>query len=127
MTAATTEATRTTVEAFYDAGAALDFERFFGLLDPEAVVYEPDCLPYGGTYRGVTEVRSLMQRLAEYLDPATVRIRELLVIGDQAVATITIATQADGTEMLTSEHYRVRGDKILEMRVFFFDPTPIRD
>ncbi|MEZ0365901.1 nuclear transport factor 2 family protein [Mycobacterium sp. pUA109] len=121
----TAQATRATVEAFYAAGAGLDFDRFFGLLHPEIVVYEPECLPYGGTYRGIPEVQGLIQQLGQYLDPATVRLRKLLVEADSAVATITIATQADAMELLVSEHYRVSGDKIVELRIFFFDSTPI--
>jgi ketosteroid isomerase-like protein len=120
-----TVSTRATIEAFYAAGAALDMAAFFGLLDEDVVVLEPDCLPYGGTYRGVAQVAELMERLAQHLDPSTVKLHELLVDGQKAVATITIGARRDGAELMASEHYQVRDGKIVELRIFFFDPSPI--
>lgn len=112
------------VRRAYEGMASGDVKAFLGALDQEIEIVEPDCLPYGGVYRGTDEVLAFLQQAAAVVEPGRLAIEDLLAEGDRVVAVLRLGLR-DGSEALVSEHWRLRDGKAVELRVFWFDPSRV--
>jgi ketosteroid isomerase-like protein len=113
------------VRAAYEGMATGNPKAFFGALDPEIVIIEPDPLPYGGTYKGQAEVMEFMKGAAQVIDAGSkFEVETLTADEDRVVATLRVGLHSGG-ESLLSEHWTMRDGKAIELRVFCFDPTAV--
>jgi ketosteroid isomerase-like protein len=116
-----TEQTRRTVEGFYAALRAGDTSQPPPVHD-DLVIYEPATLPHGGTYRGLAQVQQgLLPRLAQVFDLSQLTVLELVADGDNAVGTLRAPVAGRDAVLLLSEHHRLEGGRIKEIRVFVYD------
>jgi ketosteroid isomerase-like protein len=83
------EATRRVLTDYFAKAAAFDFADALALLSPD-VVYTVHGSSFGGTYRGLEAVttRLLPQVVARLTSPLAIRLRELIVEGERAVALV---------------------------------------
>jgi ketosteroid isomerase-like protein len=109
-----------------DAYAAMlqgDFKGFVGLFDPEIVVTEPACLPYGGTFRGVKEVMAGLGNAAPYLDSAKMVVEYVFAQDDRVAALLSIPLRDGSATASIAEHWLIRDGKAVELSVYWSDPT----
>jgi ketosteroid isomerase-like protein len=112
------------VKAAYEGMVSGNPKAFLDALDPEVTLIEPDPLPYGGTYRGHSEVIEFMKGAAPVVDGSKLQVDRLTADEDVVVALLRIGVHGGG-ELLLSEHWTMRDGKATELRVFCFDPTAV--
>lgn len=117
---------RRIVQALYDAAIGGDVATVLALLDENVICHESPSLPYGKVYRGHDGIKALFQPLTQYLAVEKISVEHLIADGDRVVALIRLPVRATGAETLVSEHHLIRGGKIVEQRIFFFEPTLVR-
>lgn len=118
-----TTSSREIVAGAYDALLAGDVKGFLGVLDPEIVVSEPACLPYGGTFTGIKQVVGMLGQAGPFLDSSRMVVEHVIADGDRAVALLRVPLRAGDAEALVAEHWLLRDGKAVELRVFWADPT----
>jgi uncharacterized protein len=116
------EESKQIVKAMYEAGVSGDQAVFFRVIHENAEVHEPTCLPYGGSYRGHSAIGSLAIQVGKFLDLSTLKIDYMLAEGDLVVTYVRVKTMS-GNEVEMLEQSRVRDGKIVDLRIFYFDPT----
>jgi ketosteroid isomerase-like protein len=101
-------------------------EEFWKILDPEIVFYEPDCLPWGGIYRGVPDTIKAHANNHTVFDRVRAVVESISAADDIAMLyqTIDFRVRANGNTLTTSmaEMFRFRNGKVIEWRELFFDP-----
>lgn len=113
----------------YTAGAQGDFATVIGLLDPEVEIIEPEGLPFGGTYRGVSGFQQALAAIAGTFADFQA-IPEHYLAGEDHVAVLTrvsarlVATGAPIT-MPVVDFWRVRAGKIVQLRPFYWDTAEV--
>lgn len=123
-----TQAKIDTVRRLYAAIAEGDPAAAMALFHEEMVLIEPESLPYGGTYKGLGEIGAAIGAVAKYVDLAGLDVGRVLADDDTAVAYITGTWRHDDgrTQKISlRECYEFLGDKIVEMRVFYWDTTEL--
>ena len=118
-----TEISRQIVTQFYESLAAGKFEEVMACLHPDVEIHEPDCLPYGGVYRGHDGVQELFSQALKYLDVSVFKIEAIVADGDRVVGFIHTAVAGSRASALVAEESLIRDGKIARVRVFQFDPT----
>ncbi|MGA7053515.1 MAG: nuclear transport factor 2 family protein [Mycobacterium sp.] len=118
-----------TVGQFSKALREQDLEQACGLLHRDLVVHEAGGLPYSGEYYGPQGFRELLKSMNESLDltPGPVT-RDCL--SDDTVAsrfrlTFTARTSGESVEMDLVELYKVRDGLIVELDVYYKDPSAV--
>ena len=121
-----TEESRHVVEALYAAAISGDIAAVFSLLDENIVCHESPSLPYGKAYRGHEGLRELFGPLPKYLAMEKIEIDHMVADGENVVVVIRLPVRSTGIETMVSEHHRVRNGKVIEQRIFFFEPTAVK-
>lgn len=116
-----TETSKQRAQAMYAAATAGDFAGALNCMDDDIVVIEPPYLPFGGTYRGKQEFQSLLGRISEYADLSGSKILYTVADGDIAMVALQIKDRKTGKLLQLLEQSTVRNDKIVEIKVFYFD------
>lgn len=85
---------------------------------------EADHLPFAGTYSGKGGLRALFETVMGMADVIDMQIHETTVGEDHAVTLVDLVFAAGGRARI-AEMFRFRGDRICEIRPFYFDPAPV--
>ena len=112
------------VRQIYAAMAAGNPAAAMAYFDEAMVLYEPESLPYGGTYKGLNEIGAAIGEISKYVDLAGLKIERVLADDDTAVAFLTATWRyPDGRtrQIPMRECYTFRGNKIIAMNVFYWD------
>jgi uncharacterized protein len=122
---ATALANRQSLLAAFDALVAGDDAPFWALFDPDASFHEASCLPYGGSYAGIEEVkRGYAQMCATYSGMRST-FHEVLTAGDYCILyqtiTFTVAANGNTGTLPVAEMFRFRNGRIVEWRANYFD------
>jgi ketosteroid isomerase-like protein len=116
------------VQAVYDAGARGDFAALLPHLDPEVVVRESDALPYAGEYHGPAGFVQLMAKIS-VLFRIDIRPDEFVATGDRVIALVKGQfIPQDGSAPIPveiAECWTLRHHKIIEVRPYYWNPTPL--
>lgn len=114
------------VEGLYAATGVGDFDKAEEFLTDDFFITEAESLPYAGIYKGRTALRDLFTKVMSMMDVAELDVAQHTVGGDYA---ITILSMKFADPSLAPaplcELYRFRGDKVCEIRPYYFDPAPI--
>jgi ketosteroid isomerase-like protein len=105
----------------YESMTRGDVKGFLGVLDEAIEVREPDALPYGGTYRGVSELLGMFAKAGPVLDSAQLVVEELSGDDDRVIALLRIPLSSGAGDALISEHWRLKDGKATHLQVFWFD------
>lgn len=117
-----TERNRAVVQALYDAGARGDVPALMDHLAEDIVVHEPPFLPYGGRYAGREAFLGMFGEIGNYLDLSAIALEYLVADGQRVIGVLRIPDRATGEPTLLAEQSTLRDGKVVEMRIFYFDP-----
>jgi hypothetical protein len=118
-----TEQTRELLVAFYAALRQGSFPLEF--YDQDIVVEIPAFLPHGGIHRGLPDLLANLAKGAGLVDLATIRVEELIADGEHGFVAIRLNIIESDEESVLAEHWRVRGDKLVYMKLYIHDPRPV--
>ena len=119
---ATTDQSKRILQTMYDAAISGDMAGFNSVIDDDAQFHEPGCLPYGGTHRGKASFVKLFANVANYLDFSTIKLDYMLAEGDKVITAIQIKG-TNGNDVRVLEEALVRDGKVVDLRIFLFDPA----
>lgn len=114
------------VDDLYAATGRGDFDAAEEVLTDDFFITEADSLPMAGVYRGKTALRNLYTQVMGLMDVAGLARGETTTGGDFAVCHVTFQFQDETlqpAELL--ELFRFKGNKICEIRPYYFDASPI--
>ena len=116
------------VAELYASTGAGDFDTAEGLLTDDFFIIEAEGLPMAGEYRGKTALRGLYAHVFGTLKVADLGPEGMYVGGDYVVNLISFRFEnPDLASAQLAEVFRFRGDKVCEIRPYYFDPKPIVD
>ena len=121
----TVERNRAVAKALYENLKAGNLAAVLASFDEDIEIHEPDCLPYGGVYRGIDGVKKLFAQAAQHLDSRVFDVQSILSEGDRVVAIIQTVTRGARTPVLLAEESILRDGKLWRVRVYLFDPTVV--
>lgn len=115
-----------TVKAMYGALLQADEAGMAKLLDPDFVLIEPEALPYRGNWVGARGCKDLVKAFNEqYYASWHVDVVDFTASDERVAAhlhfTTTGKTTGKSFSMPLTEVWKFKGDKLLEMRPFYFD------
>ena len=115
---------RQTIDDLYAATGIGDFDRAATMLTDDFFVTEADGLPMAGVYRGRDALRDLYVRVMGMVDVVALD-RHALMTGDACAVVHLSIRLADPTlePVEVCEMFRFRGNKVCEIRPFYFDPA----
>jgi len=114
------------VHALYAATSVGDFDKAETFLTDDFFITEADGLPMSGVYRGRRALRDLYAKVFGMLDVASLDVKAHCAGGDYVV-TILALDFADKrlARAELCEVFRFCGDKVCEIKPFYFDPAPV--
>ena len=116
------------VAELYASTGAGDFDTAESLLTDDFFIIEAEGLPMAGEYRGKTALRGLYAHVFGTLKVADLEPEGMSVGGDYVVNLISFRFEnPDLASAQLAEVFRFRGDKVCEIRPYYFDPQPIVD
>ena len=116
------------VAELYASTGAGDFDTAERLLTDDFFIIEADGLPMAGEYRGKTALRGLYAHVFGTLKVADLEPEGMSVGGDYVVNLISFRFEnPDLASAQLAEVFRFRGDKVCEIRPYYFYPKPIVD
>ncbi|WP_394999745.1 nuclear transport factor 2 family protein [Sphingomonas sp.] len=120
----TADQIRQTIDDLYAATGVGDFDRAATMLTDDFFVTEADGLPMAGVYRGRDALRDLYIRVMGMVDVVALD-RHALMTGDACAVVHLSIRLADPTlePVEVCEMFRFRGNKVCEIRPFYFDPA----
>jgi uncharacterized protein len=120
-----TEANRQLVAEMYTAIKRGDIDGFFAPLAPDVVVNEPRFLPYGGSYRGVNELKELLGRVSGIFDISGMKIEALIADEDHVIGLIRAPLIDSSGEIFLAEISVIRDGRVIEMHIFVHDAASL--
>ena len=116
------------VNTLYASTGQGDFDTAESLLTDDFFIIEAEGLPMAGEYRGKTALRGLYAHVFGTLKVADLEPEGMSVGGDYVVNLISFRFEnPDLASAQLAEVFRFRGDKVCEIRPYYFDPKPIVD
>jgi hypothetical protein len=118
-----------TVERFMKAVVEERLDDARGLLDDEFVAYEAGGVPYSGEYRGPQGFFDLLAKMTEGMELTLGPAPQCFLAGDSVAvrSRVTFTSRASGksVEMRLVEVYTVRNGLIVELDVYYKDPSAV--
>ena len=112
-----------------EAGA--DFAAMAATLDPEVVLHQSPDLPWGGEFQGHAGYEDWARQMREAFDRLEVGDTRFFTDGDTVVITCRLVTRSRASgqtlDMPMAQVVRVRGDRIVEFRPFYWNVPAYRD
>ena len=117
---------RQIVEALYAASAVSDWATVESHLTDDFFVTESDATPMAGRYDGRGALRALYEKVFGLLDVAGLEVIDMAVGDNNVVCLLNMVLAGDPPVKLPiAEVFRMRGDKVCEIRPHYFDPAPL--
>lgn len=115
------------VENMYAATMSGDFEKFAEFLHPDFYVHESDALPFSGRFEGIEGFLKIFEIVFGIYDDAGVEQKVICAGPDHAMVLLDFNARNKTTgEAFTTpmiEMFRFVGDKLIEIKPFYFDPS----
>ncbi len=112
-----------------DAGA--NFADMAATLDPDVVLHQSPDLPWGGEFRGHAGYEDWAAQMSWAFDQLEVKENRFFTEGDTVIITCRLVTRSrESGEMLDlpmAQVVRVRGDRIVEFRPFYWNVPAYRE
>jgi ketosteroid isomerase-like protein len=120
------EMTKETMDRFYAAIMAWDPDALAEVVDENAELHQPPTLPYGKIYHGRKDMMELWKNtILPMADEGTAYLDNMVIGGQFAI--VVAGAKMDGKDTLACEEYQVRDNKIVRIRMFWFDPRPVAE
>ena len=116
---------RQQLEAMYACLLSGDLAGFLAGCADDVVTHQSPMLPYGGVYHGKKALEKLLsQTIFPLIDGAKIRAVAPLMAGDdRVIASFAVPATRTGKELTLLEQATVRDGKVIELKVFYFDPS----
>lgn len=124
--ASDSEVTKQVLERFYAAVLSWDEPALVELVDEHAELHQPPTLPYGKVYRGREELMEVWKNVVLPLAEVSTAFVDTMIIDGEHAAVISGAKMS-GKDTLACEEYHVRDGRIVRIRMFWYDPTPVAE
>jgi len=112
------------VQDMYAALAAGELDRMKGYLHPDVFVTEADCLPYSGIWRGPDGYLELVNTVVGTFDDLDVTVNAMTEVDNMVICVSEFRGKNKAGvafEMPLIEVFYFRGEKICEVRPYYFD------
>lgn len=113
------------VEALYAATGAGDWAAAGAMLTDDFFVTEGEHLPFAGRYEGRDALATLYQTVIPMLRVEALDVIETCVGEDHAVTLVDLKLGGGHGVARVAETFQFRGDKVCEIRPYYFDPAPV--
>jgi len=111
------------VDDLYAATGTGDWDKAASMLTEDFFITEADTLPFAGVYRGRNALRVLFEKVMGMMDVAALDRVQTTVGGDYAVCILSFRFADLALEPAhLCEMFRFRGDKLCEIKPYYFDP-----
>lgn len=132
MESTTTQKPGDVVRRFYDLLAEGKVEDSLQLIADDVTIHESAALPYGGEYHGVSGMRELLSRMEGCAALSNVGgIEYIDTHGEQTIVRMgmraTNRTSGKAIDTQIAEIYTVRHGKVVDVDVYYRDPTAITE
>lgn len=118
------QATKAVLERFYAALMSWDEAELAEVVDENAELHQPPTLPYGKIYRGREELKAVWKNvIMPMADTSTAYVDNMIIDGEYAV--VIAGAKMSDKDTLACEEYHVLDGRIVRIRMFWFDPTPV--
>jgi hypothetical protein len=118
-----------TVGQFSKALGEKDLDQACTLLHHDLVVHEAGGLPYSGEYHGPQGFRELLAKMNESMELTAGPVTRDCLSDDTVLSrfrlTFTARTSGESVEMGLVEIYKVQGGLIIELDVYYKDPSAV--
>jgi ketosteroid isomerase-like protein len=125
-----TEDSRALVVKFVDAFGEQRFDDARSLLHDEFVAHAAGDVPYSGDYRGAAGFLDLVTKMSEALDVTPTSAMHFIADGETVVLhyrlRFTGRASGNSAEMSMSEVFTIRDGLIIELDVFYKNPSAVR-
>ena len=113
------------LESLYERLLGGDLPGFLAGVDDDVVTHQSPLLPYGGVYKGKQALQSLLtERIFQLIDGSRIKMVAPLMAGDdRVIASFTVPARRTGELLNLLEQATVNNGKVVELRVFYFDPS----
>lgn len=117
------------VNEMYAALPAQDFDTYQSHMHPDFCVVEADCLPYAGTFSGMDGFQKLVGVVFGMFSEFIPEVTDMAVSDNRVMVwvdmTLTGAKSGKTVKMPMIEVFAFEGEKVKEIRPFYFDPDLI--
>ena len=111
--------------ALYAATTTGNWPAAEALLTDDFFVTEAGTLPFAGTYRGRGALRELFTTVFGSVTVTGLEFKAMTQGDDTVIAVIELVLGPDNDRVQVAELFRFRGDKVCEIRPYYFDPAPM--
>jgi ketosteroid isomerase-like protein len=116
-----TDRAKAVVKSFYDSAARGRITDFASQIAEDFELFVPDYLPWGGHFDKAGYV-GLLPGVAMALDFTKLDYLNFTGEGGHVVALIEIGVHGTDNTTIISEHWDVKGGKVVRLRVAYYDP-----
>lgn len=120
--------------AYMNAGGAIagaSFAAMAATLDPDVVLHQSPDLPWGGAFHGHAGYADWAAQMSRAFDRLEVRDNRYFTDGDTVVITCRLITRSRSSgetlDLPMAQVVRVRGDRIVEFRPFYWSVPAYRE
>lgn len=115
------------VNKFYAASAEGDFETTRNMMTDNFKITEADNLPFGGVYEGKGALEELFAKVMGMMNIADLRHSHMMV-GEDCVCCMVnlVPAEGDGEPISLMELFLFEGDKVSEIRPFYFNADQVK-
>lgn len=114
------------IRKLFEATGKGDWDAAEAHLTEDFFVTEAGSVPFAGVYRGRRALRDLYIKVMGMMDVIDLSITEITIRGDYAVTLLDMVFAGDPpVRAPLAEMFRFRGDKVCEIRPYYFDPALI--
>lgn len=114
-----------TVRTLYEVSGKGDWAAAEAMLTEDFFVTEASTLPFAGTYRGRGALRELFTTVFGSVTVTGLEFKAMTQGDDNVIAVIELVLAPDNDRVQVAELFRFRGDKVCEIRPYYFDPAPM--
>jgi SnoaL-like domain len=98
---------------------------FLDGLSDDVQSHQSPLLPYGGVYKGKQGIEKMLkEKILPLLDPSkTKMIAPMMAADNRVISSWTVQAYRTGEMLRLLEHATIENGKVVELRVFYFDPS----
>ena len=114
------------VRTLYEASAAANWSVVEQHLTDDFFISEGDHLPFAGVYRGRNALQQMFIKVMGMMDVTGLEVHARMAGDDHVIYLLDMVFAGEPpTKATLTEMFRFRGDKVCELKPFYFDPAPV--
>lgn len=114
------------VNKFYEASAVGDFEATRAMMTDDFKITEAEDLPFGGVYAGKGALEELFAKVMGMMNIAELKHSHMMVGEESVCCMVTLVPASGGDPISLMELFLFEGDKVSEIRPFYFNTEQVK-